>query len=71
MRLKSINKNNNNNYYKIDRKKTCECEFYVKLGYCSHIFTLEKLWENDDSVNRPKKGRIKIADKWPNLNRFN
>ena len=43
--------------------KTCECKFYMKLGYCSPILALKKLWENDDFVNRPKKGRRKIAAK--------
>ncbi|RMZ97729.1 hypothetical protein BpHYR1_032387 [Brachionus plicatilis] len=28
---------------------------YLKLGYCSHILALEKLWKNNDFVNRPIK----------------
>ncbi|RNA34978.1 hypothetical protein BpHYR1_032806, partial [Brachionus plicatilis] len=47
--------------------KTCECRFYVKLGYCSHILALEKFWENDDFA---QKNCIACKARMPHFNLF-
>lgn len=51
--------------YNLDLKKnTCDCKYYLKYAYCSHQLALNKLMEADEFVNKPKKGRPKLNDKW-------
>ena len=41
----------------------CECKYYCKFGYCSHLLALIDLFNNEEFVKKAKKGRPKNSEK--------
>ncbi|RNA35542.1 hypothetical protein BpHYR1_031608 [Brachionus plicatilis] len=51
-----------NGFYKLNIvRMTCNCKYFVKLAYCSHLLALKILLSNDKFVKKPKRGRTKLA----------